>query len=138
MFGKRLKPSSPLRSLCLEQVFMSILDSSIQIYVPKRPRMYEKTFCQLHQILNCCLQTLSDWKSLKFVVWERVNTYSQKQCSGLIIRQFSGQAIDSISNYEMNERKLPNHAKSTHSIKTIAFYPGHLPPIFQIWVIKPI
>ena len=30
------------------------------------------TFCHFHQIRNCRLQTLSVWKSLKFVVWERV------------------------------------------------------------------
>ena len=32
-----------------------------------------KTFFHFHKIQNCCLQTLSVWKSLKFVVWERVN-----------------------------------------------------------------
>ena len=31
-----------------------------------------RTFCHFHHIWNCCLQTLSVWKSLKFVVWERV------------------------------------------------------------------
>ena len=31
-----------------------------------------RTFCQFHQIWNCRLQTLSIWKSLKFVVWETV------------------------------------------------------------------
>ena len=31
-----------------------------------------RTFCHFHQILNCCMQSLSVWKSLKFVVWERV------------------------------------------------------------------
>ena len=30
------------------------------------------TFCHFHRIWNCRLQTLSVWKSLKFVVWERV------------------------------------------------------------------
>ena len=30
-----------------------------------------KTFCHFHQIRKCLLQTLSVWKSLKFVVWER-------------------------------------------------------------------
>ena len=32
-----------------------------------------RTFCHFHQIQNCRLQTLSIWKSLKFVIWERVN-----------------------------------------------------------------
>ena len=33
-----------------------------------------RTFCHLHQNQNCRLQTLSVWKSLKFVVCERVNS----------------------------------------------------------------
>ena len=32
------------------------------------------TICHFPQIRNCRLQTLSVWKSLKFVVWERVNS----------------------------------------------------------------
>ena len=32
-----------------------------------------RNFCHFHPIQNCRLQTLSVWKSLKFVVWERVN-----------------------------------------------------------------
>ena len=31
-----------------------------------------RTACNFNQIQNCCLQTLSVWKSLNFVVWERV------------------------------------------------------------------
>ena len=27
-----------------------------------------------YQIQNCCLQSLSDWKNLKFVVWEKADT----------------------------------------------------------------
>ena len=30
------------------------------------------SFCHFHQIWNCHLQSLSVWKSLKFVIWERV------------------------------------------------------------------
>ena len=37
-----------------------------------------RNFCHFHQIQNCRLQTLSDWKSLKFVVWERVNPFQNK------------------------------------------------------------
>ena len=32
-----------------------------------------RTFCNFNQVWNCRLQTLSVWKSLTFVVWERVN-----------------------------------------------------------------
>ena len=31
-----------------------------------------KAFCRFHQIWNCRMQTLSVWKRLTFVVWERV------------------------------------------------------------------
>ena len=31
------------------------------------------SYRHFHQILNCHLQAISVWKSLKFVVWERVN-----------------------------------------------------------------
>ena len=31
-----------------------------------------RTFCHFYQIQSCRLQTLSVWKSLKFVVWEKV------------------------------------------------------------------
>ena len=40
-----------------------------QCFLPDR-----RTFFHFHQIQNCCLQTLSDWKSLKSVVWERVKS----------------------------------------------------------------
>ena len=33
-----------------------------------------RALCHFYQIQNCRLQTLSVWKSLKFAVWERVNT----------------------------------------------------------------
>ena len=35
-----------------------------------------RTFCHFHQIQNCRLQTLSIWKGLKFVLWEKVNITS--------------------------------------------------------------
>ena len=38
-----------------------------------------RTFCNFHQIGNCCLQTLSVWKSLKFVVWDRVKHRTTNQ-----------------------------------------------------------
>ena len=37
-----------------------------------------RTLCHFHKIENCHLQTLLIWKSLKFVVWERVNTCATK------------------------------------------------------------
>ena len=35
-----------------------------------------RTFCHFHPILNCCLQTLPIWKSLKFLVLEMVHYVS--------------------------------------------------------------
>ena len=35
-----------------------------------------RTFCYFHQIWNCHLQTLSVWKCLKFVIWERLKVLS--------------------------------------------------------------
>ena len=34
----------------------------------------KRTFCHFHQIRSCRLQTLSVWKNLKFVVWERITS----------------------------------------------------------------
>ena len=39
---------------------------------------FERTFRHLHQIQNCRLQTLSVWKSLKFIIWERFNSFRHK------------------------------------------------------------
>ena len=32
-----------------------------------------RTFCHFRKVQNCRLQTLSIWKSRKFVVWKRIN-----------------------------------------------------------------
>ena len=45
-----------------------------------------RTFCYFHQIRNCRLQTLSVWKSLKFVVWERVNIIVKSEI--LVLRKY--------------------------------------------------
>ena len=36
------------------------------------PLSFLRFFSHFHQIWNCCLQTLSIWKDLKFTVWEWV------------------------------------------------------------------
>ena len=41
-----------------------------------------RTFCHFHLIQNCRLQTLSIWKSLKFIVWERVNGHENASFFG--------------------------------------------------------
>ena len=40
-----------------------------------------KTFYHFYQIQNCRLQTLSVWKGLKFVVWERINSVQNDNIS---------------------------------------------------------
>ena len=42
-----------------------------------------RTVCHFHQIWNCCLQTLSVWKSLKFVVWDRVKFVQDRMVSNM-------------------------------------------------------
>ena len=46
------------------------------LLLPQRFLPVRRTFCHFSQIRNCRLQTLSVWKSLKFVVRERVNERS--------------------------------------------------------------
>ena len=36
-----------------------------------------RIYCHFHQTWNCRLQTVSVWKSLKFVVWKRVTSNDQ-------------------------------------------------------------
>ena len=40
---------------------------SHSVFIPHR-----RTFCHFHRIWSCCLQSLSVWKNLKFVILERV------------------------------------------------------------------
>ena len=42
-----------------------------------------RTLWHFHWIWNCCLQTLSVWKSLKFVVWERFISLQNKKVLAL-------------------------------------------------------
>ena len=37
---------------------------------------YQRTFCHFKQIRNYRLQALSVWRSLKIVVWEKVNNHN--------------------------------------------------------------
>ena len=42
------------------------------LFFPQCFLPFRRTFCHFHQIQNSALQTLSVWKSPKFVVWKRV------------------------------------------------------------------
>ena len=76
-----LKPF-PYKSLFLHVCYISLLktlwekEKSLQAISPFFPQCFlpfYRTFSLFHQIQNFPLQTLSIWKSLKCVVWERVN-----------------------------------------------------------------
>ena len=43
---------------------------------PQRFLPVRRTFCHFHQIYNCCLQTLSVSRSIKFAVWKMVKSVS--------------------------------------------------------------
>ena len=45
-----------------------------------------RAFCHFHQIKNCRLQTLSVWKSCKFVVWERVKDKSTNRSEDIVAK----------------------------------------------------
>ena len=47
-----------------------------------------RLFCHFHQIWNCRLQALSVWRSLKFVIWETVNTV-QLMAVCIMFRKFT-------------------------------------------------
>ena len=40
-----------------------------------------RTYFHFQQVIICCLQTLSVWRSLNFVVWERVKHHTNNQSS---------------------------------------------------------
>ena len=54
-----------------------------------------RTFCHFNYIWNCLLQTLWIWKSLKFVIWERVKQIPDQTFS-LVIFFFQTTKIESI------------------------------------------
>ena len=56
-----------------------------------------RAFCHFHQIKNCRLETLSVWKSLTCVVWERVNPFSNKP---LFLRVCSSNLLKTLSEKE--------------------------------------
>ena len=87
-FTKMLTPVSLLQEILfsMEKSFTSILGKSFENTVGKGeiarneqfllfPQCFlpvTKTLYRFHLVGYCRLQTLSVWKSLKFVVWERV------------------------------------------------------------------
>ena len=46
--------------------------------------------CSFHQNISCRLQTLSVWKSLKFVVWKRVKMLSMRKSSRFDLQHLFG------------------------------------------------
>ena len=60
-----------------------------------------KTFFYFHQTQNCRLQTLSVWKGLKFVVWEKVNLYQMAT-----VENFCKLNMECISNDETRNKSF--------------------------------
>ena len=79
-----------------------------------------RTFCNFHQIQNCCLQTLSDWKSLKFAIWEEF----------MLLHETLYQA----SNYTVMDSLTLSQTKNFRLFHTIIF-PSHR-QLSQITIIE--
>ena len=63
--------TSHLKTLCLHHAHHEQF-----LLFPQCFLSFLKTFHHFYQIWNCRLQTLSVWKSLNFVVWQRAKTLS--------------------------------------------------------------
>ena len=70
LFGKGVNPfpNKPLFLLSGVQVFWKYCGKRRSSRFPQCILSFWRTFCHFHLIQNCRLQTLSIWKSLKFVV----------------------------------------------------------------------
>ena len=83
-----------------------------------------RTFCHFHQIQNCRLQSLSVWKSLIFVVWERVKNLAPYiksgvalVCNGMVKFSFTTQPGE----FNALRKKLLKTNTSLHSSVVRAF-----------------
>ena len=102
-----------------------------------------KTFCHFQQIQSCCLQTLSVWKSLKSVTWERLkgplrghktnagvkmhsNLKHNNMKNILKMTTFYCEVGPSVSFQQKNE--IQNQAKCKQNI----IRPGKILPSFEI------
>ena len=83
-----------------------------QCFLPVR-----RPFCHFNQIRNCHLQTLSVWKSLKFVVWESVNTNEIMLKVKLNIHQSTDLSI-----YQPIKPNQPSHPPTVPS-KHLSIHP---------------
>ena len=72
-FPKRVCSTSLLKTLCeKEKLLVPSNFFFSQCFLP-----FWRTFCHLHRIQYCHLETLRVWKGLKFVVGERVNPWEE-------------------------------------------------------------
>ena len=89
------------------------------------------TFNHFHQIWNCHLQTLSVWKSLKFVVWEWVNYPFPKRQNfdSSKLKEFAGNNLK----LNKNSREFSRRVENTAGKGEIACYGQFLlfPQCFQ-------
>ena len=70
----RVCSTSLLKTLWKKEKLFNIQNFSFsQCFLP-----IWSTFCHFHRMSNCRLQTLSIWKSLNFILWEKVKNATQK------------------------------------------------------------
>ena len=74
-------------------------------------------FYHFHKIYNCRVQTRSVWKSLKFVVWERVKKNVLQTCknTGLFRRGLSCEGMIELMYEQLSGKSLSEFSKSIDS-----------------------
>ena len=65
-------PNKPMFLRVCSASLLKTLWEKEKLLVTSNFSISHSVFLPFHQVKNCRLQTLSVWKSLKFVVWERV------------------------------------------------------------------
>ena len=88
-----------------------------------------RTFCHFHQIQNCHLQTLSVWKSLKFVIWERVNSKSNDNTCISDLSKFKAfsNKLKCCTNYEICVWKGSKHAVNILLVTSTFYFSQGVP-----------
>ena len=97
--------SSPLQTLWGKEKFARNKQFLLfpQCFLP-----FQRTVHHFHQIQNCRLQTLSIWKSLKFVVWEKLNPFPNKPwflhvcCTSILKKLWKTEKLLLMSNFSFS------------------------------------
>ena len=69
-------PKEAIAFMCLQyKSFGNNVGKDIFLLFPQCFVSFWRTSCNFHHIQNCCLQTISFRKSLKFAVWKELTLY---------------------------------------------------------------